>query len=52
MSISHVRDHLNCAKLAAIANNDQMLAYLIDMALLYEAQIVKDEKPIQLSKAA
>lgn len=44
MRNTHIADHLTVAKLAAIAERDTILAYLIDMALLHHNQSVKPHR--------
>jgi hypothetical protein len=53
MRNSHIHDHLTVAKLSAIAAHDTMLAYLIDMAIIHEAQRSKQDAPrAAIDKAA
>lgn len=46
--LSHTIDLLNAAKLAAAQENDQLLVYLIDMAILR----ANDAKPQSMRKSA
>jgi hypothetical protein len=49
---SHILDHLKVAKLGAVANNDQMLVYLIDMAMTHEQTRMKRPDTPTTSKVA
>lgn len=50
MRNTHIADHLNVVKLAAIASNDTLLIYLIDMALTHHAQQLKQQKSSNAAK--
>jgi hypothetical protein len=44
MRNTYIADHLSVARLGAIASNDTLLVYLIDMALSHEAQKARPHK--------